>query len=234
MSNPKGKQLATTEGSTHARRRPPLTRERIYGAAQKLADEEGLDAVSMRRVARALGVTPMSLYNHVDGKEALLDGLVMLVLGEFELPAPGADWEAALRRVARSAHEALLRHPWSAALIIQPPAGAGIALGARMAYIESILACLRRAGFSPELAYYGYHAIDSHILGFTMWLIGHQLAIGDSPEEAMQRVTLDRVPYLAEHARVHLERPSGRRPDFDFILDLLLEGLKRELNAGAT
>lgn len=226
--------MAPTEGSTHARRRPPLTRERIYRAAQKLADEEGIDAVSMRRVSRALGVTPMSLYNHVDGKEALLDGLVMLVLGEFELPAPGAEWDAALRKLARSAHEALLRHPWSTALIIQPPAGAGIALGARMAYIESILACLRRAGFSPELAYYGYHAVDSHILGFTMWLIGHQLALGDSVEEVMRRVTFDGAPYLAEHARVHMERPSGARHDFDFILDLLLEGLKRERTASAT
>lgn len=218
--------MATKTSAT--RRRAPLSRERVLRAALRLADQSGLEAVSMRRLSSSLGVMPMSLYNHVAGKEAILDGIVSSVLTEFELPAPGEDWETAIRKLARTAHEALLRHPWACGLVISP-GSAGIALNARMAYIEVLLSCLRGAGFSPELAYYGYHAVDSHILGFTMWQIGHQLSAGDDVEKLLKRFSLDALPFVAEHVREHLERPEGAKSDFDFGLDLVLEGLKKQL-----
>jgi AcrR family transcriptional regulator len=190
-----------------------------------MADEGGLEAVSMRSLSRSLGVTPMSLYNHVAGKEAVLDGLVNVVLREFELPVEGDEWETAIRRLARSAHDALLRHPWACGLVIAP-SGAGMALDARLAYIEAILGCLRSAGFSSELAYHGYHAVDSHILGFSMWEIGHQAAAGEDLQQALKQVSFAGLPHLAEHARQHLDRAADAKGDFDFSLDLVLEGLK--------
>lgn len=216
-----------SETRVRSRRRSPLTSERVLQAAVRLADQGGLQAVSMRRLSRTLGVMPMSLYNHVNGKEAILDGLANHVLGEFELPLSGEDWEMAIRRLARSAHDALLRHPWACGLIIAP-SGAGLALNARLAYIEALLGCLQGAGLSSDLVYYAYHAVDSHILGFTMWEIGHQLAADQSQEEVLQRVSFDRLPHLAEHARQHIHRPSGAKSDFDFGLDLVLEGIKRQ------
>ena len=99
-----------------------------------------------------------------------------------------------------------------------------------MAYIEALLGCLRSAGFPPELAYYGYHAVDSHILGFSMWEIGHQVAAASELQEVLKQVSFEGQPYLAEHARQHVDRPSGAKSDFDFGLDLVLEGLKAQLH----
>src|SRR5215211_9138944 len=97
--------------------RKPLTTERVLQAAVEVADHEGVGSLSMRRLARELGVEAMSLYHHVAGKQALLDGMVDLVFGEIELPADDADWKAAMRRRAVSAREVLARHPWAIALM---------------------------------------------------------------------------------------------------------------------
>src|ERR1044072_5427144 len=107
-----------TTGST-APPRTPLSKERVLEAAVRLADEGGIEALSMRRLARELGVEAMSLYNHVANKSALVDGAVDLVLEEIELPSSG-EWDEAIRRCAISAHEAFLRHPWACALVLSP------------------------------------------------------------------------------------------------------------------
>ena len=131
-----------------------LTRARIVDAGLELADEHGLEAVSMRRVAGRLGVQAMSLYNHIDGKDALLDGMLERVLGEVELPVAGRDWEAELRGCATSLHSTLRLHPWACGLAMAPAAFPS-ALGARARYIEAILHTLREAGFTAEQAYHG-------------------------------------------------------------------------------
>jgi AcrR family transcriptional regulator len=192
--------------------------------AIRLADEGGIESVSMRKLGRALGVEAMSLYNHVANKDDMLDGIVDLVLSEFELPSAGDDWSAAIRRTAISAHEALLRHPWACTLIMsrfRP---------ARMRYIEWILARLREAGFSAETTYHAYHALDSHILGFTLWEVGHAV----DPEELenaatfLQALPVDEFPYFLEHAQQHLTGSMhDDQGEFEFGLDLILEGLER-------
>src|SRR5688572_3357708 len=88
-------------------RTEPLSRETVLGAALKLADERGLDALSMRVLAEALGVEAMSLYNHVANKEAILDGLVEEVVSELEMPSFDVAWRDAMRRRAISAHHVL-------------------------------------------------------------------------------------------------------------------------------
>ena len=213
--------------------RAPLSRERVLHAAIALADEGGIEALSMRKLGQELGVEAMSLYNHVASKEEILNGIVDLVLDEFELPSPGADWKAALRRTAVSAYEVLVRHSWAAGLVLS---STGVSQ-ARLRYMESILGTLRRAGFSAEMTDHGYHALESHIMGFTLWEVGMDLG---SREDLARKATdflgaLEReeLPHLAEHVEQHLK---PRRPDdegdFAFGLDLLLDGLERLRESG--
>ncbi|HEY2074417.1 MAG TPA: TetR/AcrR family transcriptional regulator C-terminal domain-containing protein [Gaiellaceae bacterium] len=207
--------------------RQALSRERILDAAIRLADEGGIESVSMRKVGQALGVEAMSLYNHVANKDDLLDGMVDLVTGEFELP-DGGDWEDDVRRCAVSAHDALLRHRWAANLIVAPR---GIQHG-RLRYMNWIMRRLHEAGFSPELTYRGYHALDSHILGFTLWQLGHAMpaaADDDLIANILREFPYDEYPYVGEHIRQHLadESPDASVSEFEFGLDLVLAGFNR-------
>jgi AcrR family transcriptional regulator len=210
-----------------ARRTQPLSRERILTAAAKIADREGLDTLSMRRLGHELGVQAMSLYNHVPNKEAILDGLIENVFAEIDLPDPEADWETELRRCALSAHDALRLHPWACALAMLPAVGPA-SLAARLRYIESLLRTLREAGFSAQNASYAYHALDSHTFGFTMWQLGHSAPPkGAVAEAALTAVSGGDYPYVLEHSVEH-ENDRGDQPsDFEFGLDLIFAGLSR-------
>jgi AcrR family transcriptional regulator len=204
---------------------PParLSRDKILAAAVRLADREGLEAVTMRRLGQALGVEAMSLYKHVANKDAILDGLLERVLAEVELPQPG-DWETELRRAAVSMHDALARHPWACGLVMAP-ASSPNALGARIRYIEALLRTLREAGFTPTEAYYGYHALDSHAVGFTMWELGHSVPDDAVVEKLVHQIESGAYPYLLEHARQHED--DHRQSSFEFGLDLIFDGLRQ-------
>lgn len=211
------------------RSRAPLTRERILEVAVELADEGGLEALTMRRLGNALGVEAMSLYNHVKDKDDILTGIVEAVLAEIDLTPDAADWRSAMRASAISAHDALLRHPWACQLILSPTGPPVAAM--RMRYIEAILSRLREAGFSPAEASHGYHALDSHILGFTLWELGHRLP-KDAPPDFMQmfvrQLDLGTYPFLVEHVEEHRRQSEGEEVgDFEFGLDLILDGLER-------
>src|ERR1700691_1534594 len=187
------------------RTRTPLSRERILQAALDMADSAGLDSLTMRALGQALGVEAMSLYNYVEDKDDLLTGIVELVLSEFDLAPSAEDWRSDMRATAVSAHEALLRHPWATRLVLSPTSAQMVS--ARMGYIESILSRLRYAGFTPEAASRGYHALDSHILGFTIWQLGHTLpadAPADFVDTLMRQLNPDTLPYLIEHVAVHM------------------------------
>jgi AcrR family transcriptional regulator len=211
-------------------RRTPLSRERVLQAAVALADAEGIDALSMRRLAQELGVEAMSLYYHVANKADLLNAIVEVVVGEIRLPPADAEWKAAIRATAVSAHEILVRHPWSASLVLS---GSGLSLG-RLRYMEAILGSLRRGGFSAEMTDHAYHALDSHIMGFTLWQVGMDLGTEDDLRamagEFLAQLSVDEFPHLAEHIEQHL-KPND--PDdvgeFEFGLGLILDGLERLL-----
>jgi AcrR family transcriptional regulator len=204
--------------------RARLSRDRIVASAVRLADRDGLEAVTMRRLGQALGVEAMSLYKHVTNKDAILDSLLERVLAEVELPQPGGDWEAELRRAAISLHDALARHPWACGLVMAP-ASSPNALGARIRYIEALLHTLREAGFTPTQAYYGYHALDSHAVGFTMWELGHAVPDNAEVEELMREIESGAYPYLLEHARQH--DADQLQTSFEFGLELIFDGLRR-------
>ena len=196
--------------------------------AVRLADRDGLAVVTMRRLGEALGVEAMSLYKHVKNKDAILDGLLERVLAEVALPQPGLDWETELRRTARSMHEALARHPWACTLVMAP-ASSPNALESRIRYIEALLRALREAGFTPEQAYYGYHALDSHAVGFAIWELGHVVPDNAVSEQLRRQFESGAYPYLLEHAQQHdIDHPQS---SFEFGLDLIFDKLRSQLDS---
>jgi AcrR family transcriptional regulator len=220
------------EPSPSPQARVPLTRDRILRTAIRVADEEGLDALTMRRLGQELGVQAMSLYNHVANKDDLYEGIVDLAMSEIEAPSPDAGWKTALRETAISAHRAFVRHPWACSLHMATPR----INDDRMEWMEGVLRTLREAGFSPNMTHHAYHALDSHITGFTLWLVNMPF---DSREELLDMakdfipsISSERFPYVIEHAQEHLEGPEPDEPsEFEFGLDLILEGLERRLGA---
>jgi AcrR family transcriptional regulator len=224
--------------ATRSHTRRPLTKKLVLKKAIALADKDGIDALSMRKLGQALGVEAMSLYNHVANKGELVAAMVDSVVEQFELPDDEPSWDVAIRRCAVRAHDLLTEHPWACGLALVPSDIVTIS-GPRIRYMEWLLRRLREAGFSPELAYSAYHTLDSHIFGFTLWQLGHANATrtftppgGETAEEFFARI-LEQMrphyPYLAEHGEQHMapEAPNGKQ-EFEFGLDLILNGLKQQ------
>jgi AcrR family transcriptional regulator len=210
------------------KRRAPLSRERILAAALALADADGLEALTMRRLARSLDFEAMSLYYYVASKDDLVDGIVDLVVREIELPSPTGDWRTAIRASAISAHQVLRRHSWACNPLMSTPR----LLPSRLRMIDALLGRLADANLPADLADRGYHALDSHILGFTLWEAGYSVALRDIPPDALAKVVEDlgveAYPHLLAHVAFH-ERPArpDQKPAFEFGLDLILAGLER-------
>jgi AcrR family transcriptional regulator len=213
-------------------KRTRLNRERVLRAAVALADDSGIESLSMRRLGQELGVEAMSLYNHVANKDDLLNGITDLILGEIELPDAGDDWKSALRRHAISAHDVLVSHPWACTLALSPDR----ASVASVQRAEWMLQQLREGGFSPEVTYHAYHALDAHILGFTLWQLGHGIVdaehLRELAAEFFSRFGPDEYPYLREHAEQHFAG-FGRegKGAYELVLDLILDGLEQERRA---
>jgi AcrR family transcriptional regulator len=206
--------------------RTPLSKERVLRAAIVLADAGGIEALSMRRLAKELGVEAMSLYNHVANKDAILDGIIDVVASEIDLPSDGADWKTAMRRSAISARDVLVRHRWACSLWMSR----GSVGAARLRHGDWMLRTLREAGFSKDLTYHAFHILESHILGFTLQQLnfpykGEELA--GVAATFLQQLAADAYPYLTEHVMQHLEPRHGDEGGFEFGLDLILDGLER-------
>jgi AcrR family transcriptional regulator len=211
--------------------REPLTRERVLRAAIAFVDENGLGSLSMRRLGQELGVEAMSLYNHVANKDDLLDGITDLVLQQIELPSD-ADWKSALRRSAVSAYEVFRRHPWACSLTLAPGRVAPTAV--RRA--DWMLKTFRDAGFTPEVTYHAYHALDAHVLGFTLWQVSHgipdETRLAELAAEFFRMFPEEEYPHMHEHARQHLDGFGRDRPGaFEIVLDLILDGFERLADA---
>ncbi len=215
-----------SKANASAKSRVPLSRDRVLRAAIHLADRSGIESLTMRKLARELGVEAMTLYYYVANKDDLLEGMVDLVASQIEVPSGGADWKTATRQRAISAHDVLVRHPWASMLWVRVNVGP-----ARMRYMESALRGFREAGFSPEMTEYAFHAVENHIAGYTL----QELSFPYDAEELaelgasfLRKLPADEYPYLAEHVMQHLEG-SGHIDEggFEFGLDLILDGLER-------
>jgi AcrR family transcriptional regulator len=209
----------------------PLSRQRVLDAAVALADRDGVGALSMRKLAQELGVEAMSLYHHVAGKDAILDGIVDVVFAEIELPSGDGGWKAAMRRRAVSAREVLRRHPWATALMESRSTPGP----ANLRHHDAVLGVLRNAGFSVELAAHAYSLLDAYIYGFALQESSLPF---DTPEETaevassiMDGFPADAFPYLTEIAVEHVLQPGyDYGNEYQFGLELILDGLERALS----
>ncbi|RKS79857.1 TetR family transcriptional regulator [Actinomadura pelletieri DSM 43383] len=234
--------LRTDADEVTERPRIPLSRRRVLRAAVELVDRDGPGALTMRRLAQEVGVEAMSLYHHVANKEAVFDGIVEVILEEVmaavdEVEAPPAeqDWQAALRARILAAREVFLRHRWAPQILENRSETSPLVI----AYYDHIVAVLREGGFSYELAHRALHVLGSRVLGFTQELFQPDAAQNVDVEAAMEQFA-DRYPHivgmLAEAVRHDPDGSLGFCDDqfeFEFALDLILEGLERRRAAGS-
>jgi AcrR family transcriptional regulator len=203
--------------------RVPLSRERILTTALAVADDGGVEAVTMRKLADRLGFEAMSLYRHVANKDDLLGGMLDVVVSEWETDAEG-DWRTAIRAIAVSVHTSLRAHPWAAPLLLNATYGAR---EGRMAYMDAVMRRLREAGFDADTTYHAYHVLDGHVFGFSIWEISHMQTPAD-PGPLMTRLgpILAQLPDLQAHVDAHLaDGPHREVSAFEYGLDLILDGL---------
>jgi AcrR family transcriptional regulator len=191
-----------------------------------LADERGIESVTMRELGRKLGVEAASLYNHVAGKDDLLDGMADLVVAEIDLPSGEVDWREAMRRRAVSAREVFSRHRWAAGLI-DSREGSG---PSRLSYADRVLGTLLEAGFSPNIAGSAFLALDSYVYGFERQR--SNLSMGDESDgveaarEVLDLIPQEAYPSLARVAMGYAEEPYDDAAAFEFGLNLILDGLQ--------
>lgn len=213
-------------------KRTPLTRERVVGAAIALADERGAQELTMRKLAKELGVEAMSLYNHVASKDDLLNGMVDLVFSEIEAPSPGGDWKDELRKRAISTREALNRHRWA----IGEMEGRTDHGPNNLRLHDAVLGCLRNAGFSIEMTVHAMSVQDAYIYGF---VLQQNDMSSETPEDfaaEAQRQMNDYAAALADYP--HLVEVVGGyvakagydyEAEFLFGLDVILDRLEQLL-----
>jgi AcrR family transcriptional regulator len=205
----------------------PLSRERILEGAMRVADDGGLGSLTIRSLAQALGVKPMSVYHYVAGKDEIIDGVVDLVFGEMELPVAQGDWRSEMHRRCASARAVLRRHPWAIPLL-QSRTSPG---PATLRHLDAVIGCLRGAGFSLELTAHAYAVIDSYVYGFAMseasLPINGPETVGEVAESMMFEFLAADYPNLLEFTTGHILQPGyDFGLEFDYGLDLVLDGLE--------
>ncbi|WP_370617066.1 TetR/AcrR family transcriptional regulator C-terminal domain-containing protein [Mumia qirimensis] len=215
-------------------RRPPLTRDAVLRTAVALADESGAASLTMRALARELGVEAMSLYHHVANKDALLDGMVDLVFAEIDLPAAGGDWRPEIRRRCTSAREVLLRHPWAVGFVESRSAPGP----ATLRHHEAVLACLRQGGFSVVLAAHAFALLDAQLFGQVVQEVSLPFdepdGAGELAADILGGAAPEDLPYLTEIAVEHVMKPGYAFGDeYAYGLDLILDALEQRRNAEA-
>lgn len=192
-------------------------------AAVALADRIGLDAMSMRRLADALEVTPMALYKHVADRERLIDGMVDLVVQDIRVPAPTADWRAAVRARILASRVAIMSHPWARGAIESRTAASPVIL----AYMDGLIGALRDGGLPLDLVHNAMHALSTRMWGFTREVFPTpELPADEDARTAALAAYAQRFPNIVAMAGA-VEHGGGcdEQAEFEFALDLLLDGI---------
>jgi AcrR family transcriptional regulator len=203
--------------------RVPLSRAAIVAAAIEVADTEGVDALSMRRLARHLGYEAMSLYNHVTNKDELLASMVDAVAAEVGRPDAGEPPLVAIRSMAVATREALGRHPWAAHLWLRSVPGS-----ARTRLMDDLLRLLDESGLAPELAHHGFHAVNNHVLGYTLQQLDMSAGMENLDAAVgayVEWMTAEGYSHMVAHVGQHLAGETTS--SFELVLDLILDGLVR-------
>jgi AcrR family transcriptional regulator len=210
-----------------ARRRAGLNRDKVVQAAIDLADTDGIESLSMRKLGVALGIEAMSLYSHEANKGEVLDGMIDAVFGEIDAPSSRVKWKSALRRRAISIRQVMARHPWAIGLMESRTAPGP----ATLRHHDTVIGMLRAAGFSIELAAHALSALDSYIYGFALQERNVPSVTGETARLAqllLTQLSSDEYPHLAELTVKHVLQPGyDHGNEFEFGLDLILDGLER-------
>ncbi len=206
--------------------RAPLNLARTLQVALALADDEGIEAVTMRRLARELGVEAASLYHHVDGKNQILDGLVDLVAAEIEQPGPSTGWREQISQRAHDTRTGLRRHPWAVSLMASrtSPGPATLRL------LETSIRCFREGGFSVVQAAHAVSTVDSYVHGFVMQEVNlpfrNESELAAMTGSIMESFPASEFPYLFEMTVEHVLQPGyDYSREFDSGLELVLNGV---------
>jgi len=221
--------------SKEAKQRPRLDAQRVLVGAVSLADEIGIDDLTIRRLADVLGVKPMTIYHHVPNKEAIIDGMVDRVFAEIENPPEDLHWKQAIRRRCQSARAALGHHPWATALM-ETRTSPG---PATLTHHDAVLGCLRRGGMSIEMTAHAYALIDAYIYGFALQEANLPATSGADLAELAAAIVVQfpdgAYPHLVEFTTEHVLQPGyDFTREFDFGLDLVLDGLESAKEAVST
>jgi AcrR family transcriptional regulator len=219
----------TAEASLETATRTPLSRERVLGVAVGLADREGIDGLSMRRLAAELDVVPMALYKHVANKEEMLDGMLDVVVGEIDPPRTDTDWKTAVRERILSARRALLRHPWASRVMESRTSPTPTV----MTYMDSMIQMFTDGGFSIDLTHHVLHAMGSRLMGFSQELFNDRTD-ADTPiqremlEEMGQTYpSISRLYEAISHDDASVVGPGcDDQAEFEFAVDLMLDGIE--------
>ena len=216
----------TTQATNRALRRVPLSRERVLDAAIKLADQGGLESLSMRKLGQELGVEAMAVYYHFANKDEVIDGIVDIVFSQIDLPASGADWKSAMRQRAVSLRDVLLRHRWAIGLMEsrRKPGPANLR------HHDVVIGSLRSAGLDMPTIAHAYSLVDSYIYGFALFAMNLPFDPSEEVAELGQGVLrafpVNAYPNLV--AYISAMRPGYNYGDeFEYGLDLILDGLDR-------
>jgi AcrR family transcriptional regulator len=218
----------TTGTARRAERRAPLSRERVLQTALALADQGGLESLSMRKLGQELGVEAMALYYYFANKEKVLDGIVDLVFGEIELPAAGPSWKSAMRARGISLRDALARHRWAIGLM-ESRRNPG---PANLRHHDAVIGSLRAGGFTMEMAAHAYSVLDGYIYGFALTKMNLPFKtsedVAEVAETMLQPFPVDEYPNLVAFITEHAMKPGYDFGDeFEYGLDLILDGLER-------
>jgi AcrR family transcriptional regulator len=214
--------------TTTARRRTPLTRERVLQTAVRRADAGGIASLSMRKLGQELGVEAMALYHHFANKDDLVDGMVDLVFGEIELPPSSRDWRTAMRQRAIGVRNALLRHRWAVGLMESRRRPGP----ANLRHHDAVIGSLRAGGFDIGMAAHAYSVLDSYIYGFALTKMNLPFETSDDVADVAQSMLEpfppDEYPHMLEILTDHVMKPGyDYGEEFEYGLDLILDGLER-------
>ena len=214
-------------GSQGAEGRSQLTRERVVSAAIELADRDGIESLSMRKLAQELGVEAMSLYTHVRNKNDLLNSLADAVIGQIPVIVEGRDWRASLRQMVLTARSVMLRHPW-APRAIETQNAPGPAF---LRYVNAFLGVLREGGFTVAQAHHALHILGSRGLGYSRELFDDSGDLEPEAADVLAKQLGASHPYVVEMALAVTHTgalgPCDDDAEFEFVLDFILDGLAR-------
>jgi AcrR family transcriptional regulator len=208
--------------------RSTLNRAKVFEAAIELADETGIEALTIRRLADKLGVGAMTIYHHVPSKEEIIDGMVEIVFAEIEKPPADVDWKTAIRQRCISARQVLNRHAWAAPLMESRTSPGP----ANLSHHDAVIGTLRNGGLSIQMTAHAYAVLDSFIYGFAfeeaVLPAGGGEGLAEVAEQIAAHFSADAFPHLAELTFEHVLKPGYSFGDsFEFGLDLIIDGLDR-------